>query len=127
MDVFGPNQHGSTFGGNPLSCAVAREVVAMLRTGEWQQRASELGAHLRLRLESLDGAHVKEVRSRGLWAGIELAPGMPTGREVCMTWMGKGVLAKDTHGSTVRVAPPLTITEQELDHAIAMLAETLQG
>ena len=126
MDVLRPGQHGSTFGGNPLACVIGREVVAMLATGEWQERAASLGAYLQQALTQLDSPRIKEVRGRGLWFGVEFTPGGPTGRHVCEALLTRGVLAKETHDSTIRFAPPLTISEEELDKAIAALADTLK-
>jgi ornithine--oxo-acid transaminase len=116
LGVFRPGQHGSTFGGNPLACAVAREVIAMLATGEFQERSAKLGAHMLDRLNALPADAVREVRGRGLWAGIEFAR-LP-GREACERLADRGVLAKDTHGSTIRLAPPLVISEADLDWAL---------
>ncbi len=116
LGVFKPGQHGSTFGGNPLACAVAREVIAMLATGEYQERSAKLGAHLHDRLNALPESKVRQVRGRGLWAGIDLAE--LGGREACEQLADRGVLAKDTHGSTIRLAPPLVISERDLDWAI---------
>jgi ornithine--oxo-acid transaminase len=116
LSVFRPGQHGSTFGGNPLACAVAREVIAMLATGEYQERSAKLGAHMLDRLNALPERKVREVRGRGLWAGIEFA-GLG-GREACEALAERGVLAKDTHGSTIRLAPPLVIGEDDLDWAL---------
>ena len=122
LGVFKPGQHGSTFGGNPLACAIAREVIAMLRTGEYQARSAELGAHLHRVIESLPGP-VREVRSRGLWAGIEIDG---KARVVTERLMELGVLAKETHETTVRLAPPLTISRPDLDWALDRLAEALR-
>jgi ornithine--oxo-acid transaminase len=116
LGVFKPGQHGSTFGGNPLACAVAREVIAMLSTGEYQERSAKLGAHMHDRLNALPEAKVRAVRGRGLWAGVEFAD-LP-GRQACEMLAERGVLAKDTHGSTIRLAPPLVIAEDDLDWAI---------
>jgi ornithine--oxo-acid transaminase len=116
LSVFKPGQHGSTFGGNPLACAVAREVIAMLATGEYQERSAKLGAHMHDRLNALPESKVREVRGRGLWAGIEFT-GLG-GREACEALADRGVLAKDTHGSTIRLAPPLVIGEADLDFAL---------
>lgn len=127
MDVLRPNQHGSTFGGNPLACAIGREVIAMLSTGEWQERATKLGEHMRDGLLALDVDGIREVRTRGLWAGVELADGMPKARTICERMMAEGVLAKDTHVTTVRLAPPLTITENEIDDAIQVLGTALRA
>jgi ornithine--oxo-acid transaminase len=120
MDVFTPGSHGSTFGGNPLACAVGRAVIALLETGEFQARSRELGARLDAGLRSLPTHRVAEVRTVGLWAGVELVPGLPA-REVCERMLELGVLAKDTHETTVRLAPPLVITEDEVD----LLVDTL--
>lgn len=125
MDVIRPGQHGSTFGGNPVACAVGREVIAMLRTGEWQERASRLGTHLCERLSEIDTGMIKEIRCRGLWAGVELAPGMPSGRAISERMLGRGVLVKDTHVSTLRLAPPIVIEPAEIDLAIEALREAL--
>jgi ornithine--oxo-acid transaminase len=114
LGVLRPGQHGSTFGGNPLACAVGLTVVEMLRTGEFQARAIELGDLLRERLDSLLGHGVVGVRTRGLWAGVDIDPGIGTGRMVCEALMARGVLAKDTHGSTIRLAPPLVISSEDL-------------
>jgi ornithine--oxo-acid transaminase len=125
MGVLHPGEHGSTFGGNPMACAVGRAVVALLRTGEFQQRATELGEVLRAKLDGLVGRGVVSVRSRGLWAGVDIDPALATGREVCERLARRGVLAKDTHGSTIRLAPPLVIERGELEWAIDQLGAVL--
>jgi ornithine--oxo-acid transaminase len=116
LGVFQPGQHGSTFGGNPLACAVAREVIALLSTGEYQERSAKLGAHMLDRLAAMPESAVREVRGRGLWAGVEFTA--LSGREACERLAERGVLAKDTHGSTIRLAPPLVISEEDLDWAL---------
>jgi ornithine--oxo-acid transaminase len=123
LGVLRPGQHGSTFGGNPLACAVAREVIAMLRTGEFQRRSATLGARMHARLSALPGDVVTRVSGRGLWAGLEFAS-LP-GREACERLAAHGVLAKDTHGTAIRLAPPLVITEEELDWAMDRLNEAV--
>ncbi|MDZ5621970.1 ornithine--oxo-acid transaminase [Nocardioides bizhenqiangii] len=125
LGVLKPGQHGSTFGGNPLACAVGSEVVSMLATGEFQTRATELGLVLRERLDALVGHGVIAVRSRGLWAGVDIDPTIGTGREICERLMARGVLAKDTHGSTIRLAPPLVISDEDLHWGIDQLAAVL--
>lgn len=127
LGVFKPGEHGSTFGGNPLACAVGRAVLELLRTGEFQRRAAELGARLHARLATLPAGTVREVRGRGLWAGVEIDPALGTGREISEKLMARGVLAKDTHGSTIRFAPPIVITEDELDWAVDQLADVLSA
>jgi ornithine--oxo-acid transaminase len=127
LGVLKPGQHGSTFGGNPLACAVGTEVVRLLSTGEYQQRSAALGARLHDGLRSLIGSGLVEVRGRGLWAGIDIDPARMTGREACERLLARGVLAKDTHGSTLRLAPPLVITEEEIDFAVAQLKAILDA
>jgi ornithine--oxo-acid transaminase len=125
LGVLQPGQHGSTFGGNPMACAVGRAVVGLLETGEYQARATELGAHLRERLEGMLGRGVVGVRVRGLWAGVDIDPALGSGREVCEALARRLVLAKDTHGSTIRLAPPLVITKDQLDAGLDRLADAL--
>jgi ornithine--oxo-acid transaminase len=126
LGVLNPGEHGSTFGGNPLGAAVGLAVVKLLETGEYQQRARELGARLHAGLSALIGRGVVEVRGAGLWAGIDIDPSLATGRKVCELLMERGVLAKDTHGSTIRLAPPLVVTAKELDFAVEQLDAVLQ-
>ncbi|WP_103350536.1 ornithine--oxo-acid transaminase [Amycolatopsis sp. CA-128772] len=126
LGVLKPGEHGSTFGGNPLACAVGRAVVKLLETGEFQQRSTELGAHLHARLNALVGTGLSEVRGRGLWAGIDIAPGGPSGREASVALSARGVLCKETHERTLRVAPPLVITREELDRGIDAIAEVIR-
>jgi len=127
-DVLGtlrPGQHGSTFGGNPLAAAVGLAVVRLLQTGEPQAHSRELGGYLHARLAELIGHGVTAVRGVGLWAGVDIDPALGTGRDVCERLLTKGVIAKDTHGQTVRLAPPLIITRAELDQALDALVEAL--
>ena len=126
LGVFEPGSHGSTFGGNPLACAVGIEVVAMLADGAFQRRARDLGRLLHERLELLEECGIREVRGRGLWAGVELESTMPTARHVCEALVGRGVLAKDTHGQTIRLAPPLVISADEIDWAVDRLESVLR-
>ncbi|HEX9519325.1 MAG TPA: ornithine--oxo-acid transaminase [Streptosporangiaceae bacterium] len=119
LGVFKPGQHGSTFGGNPLGCAIAREVIAMLSTGDFQERSAKLGTHMHDRLAALPASAVRDVRGRGLWAGVEFTA--LSGRDVSERLMAAGVLAKDTHGTTIRLAPPLMISQDDLDWAIDQL------
>jgi ornithine--oxo-acid transaminase len=127
LGVLRPGQHGSTFGGNPLACAVGRAVVRLLNTGEFQAAARARGEQLHAGLAALAPLGVTAVRGQGLWAGIDIDPAMGTGREICERLMELGVLAKDTHGSTIRLAPPLVITEAEVDWALDRLAAALRG
>ncbi|MFD7438199.1 ornithine--oxo-acid transaminase [Streptomyces sp. NPDC059861] len=128
LGVQGPGEHGSTFGGNPLACAVALEVLAMLRSGEHQERAAELGDHLHRELAQLTaGGAVRAVRGRGLWAGVDIDPSHGTGREISERLMDRRVLVKDTHGSTIRLAPPLVISKDDLDWGLQQLRDVLVG
>jgi ornithine--oxo-acid transaminase len=127
LGVLKPGEHGSTFGGNPLACAVGIEVVKLLRTGEFQKRSAVLGERLHEGLGALIGKGVLAVRGRGLWAGVDIDPALMTGRQACERMAARGVLVKDTHGSTIRLAPPLMIAEADLDHAIAQLAAVVAG
>lgn len=125
IGVLQPGEHGSTFGGNPLACAVAIEVIKLLEKGEYQQRSAELGAHLHDRLRSLVGRGLTAVRGRGLWAGVDIDPALMTGREAAEALMHHGVLVKETHGSTLRLAPPLVVTQSEIDFAVDRLEQVL--
>ncbi|MFK0119985.1 ornithine--oxo-acid transaminase [Streptomyces sp. NPDC090994] len=125
LGVLRPGEHGSTFGGNPLAAAVGTAVVELLETNEYQRRAAELGVLLREGLAALVGRGVVGFRARGLWAGVDVDPALGTGREVSERLMREGVLVKDTHGSTIRLAPPLTITAKELEGALAALEKVL--
>lgn len=126
LEVLTPGTHGSTFGGNPLACAVGLAVVELLRTGEPQRRARELGAGFQDRLAGLvDAGLLDDVRGLGLWAGLDLDPARGTGRDLCEALLARGVLAKDTHGSTIRLAPPLTIAAEDLETGLSALEDAL--
>ncbi|WP_276573321.1 ornithine--oxo-acid transaminase [Microbacterium allomyrinae] len=127
LGVIRPGEHGSTFGGNPLAAAVGLRVVEMLKTGEFQNRAKLLGDHLASRLEGLVGHGVTGVRVAGLWAGVDIDPAQGTGREIAERLIARGVLVKDTHGQTIRIAPPLVIRSTELDWAVEQLRVVLAG
>jgi ornithine--oxo-acid transaminase len=122
LDVITPGSHGSTFGGNPLASAVGHAVVRLLETGEYQARARTLGARLLDGLESLVGHGVVAVRGRGLWAGVDVDPTLATGRDLAERLLQLGLLVKDTHGSTVRLSPPLVIEEEEVDWLLEQFA-----
>ncbi|MEU3525359.1 ornithine--oxo-acid transaminase [Streptomyces sp. NPDC038707] len=128
LGVFRPGEHGSTFGGNPLACAVALEVIAMLRTGEYQERAARLGERLHGLLGDLRATgRVTAVRGRGLWAGVDVSPAVGTGREVAERLSARGVLVKETHGATIRLAPPLVIGEVDLEWGVEQVRAVLSG
>ncbi|WIE75791.1 ornithine--oxo-acid transaminase [Curtobacterium sp. MCSS17_007] len=125
LGVLRPGEHGSTFGGNPLAAAVGSEVVAMLGEGTFQQRALDGEPLLRGLLDELVGHGVVAHRVAGLWAGIDIDPALGTGKEIAKDLAGRGVLVKDTHGSTIRFAPPLVVTDDEVRLAIGTLGEVL--
>jgi ornithine--oxo-acid transaminase len=125
LGVFKPGEHGSTFGGNPLACAVARKVVEILRTDHYQRNAREMGAYLFQRLREMRTDKVKEYRGRGLWVGIELHRAAGKARPFCERLMAEGMLCKDTHEQVIRLAPPLCIDREEIDWAIERLARVL--
>ena len=125
LEVLHPGEHGSTFGGNPLASAVGLAVVKLLATGEFQERSRVLGAQLRERLDGMIGHGLVAVRSAGLWAGLDVDPQLATGRQVCEQMQANGALAKDTHGSTLRLAPPLVATPEEIDWLADQLEKSL--
>ena len=127
LGVITPGTHGSTFGGNPLAAAIGHEVVGMLQTGEFQQRSAELGERLDAGLRPLIGRGAVAVRTRGLWAGVDLDPAAVSGREFCERLMGHGVLAKEAHGHTVRLAPPLVAENSDIDLLIDAFTKSLAG
>lgn len=122
LGVFRPGDHGSTFGGNPLGCAIARTALQVLKDEKLVERSAELGAYLLERLRALASPAIKEVRGRGLWIGMELhTPARP----YCEALMDEGILCKETHDHVIRIAPPLVITREELDWAIERIAKVL--
>ena len=125
LDVITPGTHGSTFGGNPLASAIGHEVCLLLETGEFQQRSTELGARLADGLRGLGSDVVRDVRSRGLWAGVDLEPSVISGRQLCERLVEHRVLAKDTHGSTIRLAPPLVCSDEDIDLLVGAIGAVL--
>jgi ornithine--oxo-acid transaminase len=125
LGVFGPGEHGSTFGGNPIACAVGLEVLRLLRTGEYQQRSKDLGEWFLQQLRQEAPTSVTEVRGRGLWFGIELTPEAAPARAVCERLLELGILAKDTHETTVRLAPPLVVSRGDLEWALERIVNAL--
>ncbi len=126
MGVIHPGEHGSTFGGNPLAAAVGLAVLELLRPGDLQARSLELGTKAIQRLRDAELPNVREVRGRGLWWAVEMERGAATGREVSERLLAKGVLAKDTHVTTIRFAPPLTISEADLDTALGHIEDAVR-
>ena len=127
LGVFTPGSHGSTFGGNPLACAIARKVIEILRRGEIQQHTRELGSYLFERLHSFNWSKVTMIRGRGLWAGLELdREKAGRAKPFCVKLMQEGLLCKDTHEYSIRLAPPLVINKEELDWALERLDKVLR-
>jgi len=125
MDVFTPGDHGSTFGGNPLACAIAREALGILVEEKLPERAREMGEYFIERLRALGSPHVKEVRGRGLLIGVEIKKESGTARPFCEKLMGLGVLCKETHQQVIRFAPPLVIEREEIDWAVEQVGKVL--
>jgi ornithine--oxo-acid transaminase len=126
MCVFQPGDHGSTFGGSPLACAVAREALKVLVEENLIERAAELGEYMMDRLRRIRSNHVKSIRGRGLWAGVVLRAEAGGARRFCEALKERGVLAKETHWNVIRLAPPLVVTKQEIDSALDRLEQVLQ-
>lgn len=127
MSVFTPGSHGSTFGGNPLACAVAMASIDVLIDEKLDERAEELGQYFRDELAKLGIPHLKEIRGRGLLNAIELLPEAGPARKYTEALMNNGLLAKETHVTTIRFAPPLTITKEEMDRAIGIIDTVFTG
>ncbi len=125
LGVFNPGDHGSTFGGNPLACAVARTALKVLKDEQLPQRAAELGEAFMARLRTIGGSKIKEVRGRGLLIGIELHDAAGAAKNYCTQLKEHGMLCKDTVQQVLRIAPPLVITQKELDWSFERLAKVL--
>jgi ornithine--oxo-acid transaminase len=115
MRVFNPGSHGSTFGGNALAARIGLEALAVIEEEHLVERSAEMGAYLLARLRDMRSNIVKDVRGRGLWVGVEVDPNVASARSICDALLAEGVLSKDTHGTVLRFAPPLTITRDEID------------
>jgi ornithine--oxo-acid transaminase len=126
MDVFSPGTHGSTFGGNPLACAVAREALRVLVDEGLVENAAAMGERLIAGLRAVASPHVGEIRGRGLLVGVELRPEAGGARRFCEALRGEGILAKETHVNTIRFAPPLVITADEVDWALERIDRVLR-
>jgi len=123
--VFKPGDHGSTYGGNPLGCAVAREALRVIVDEKLCERAAELGSYLMAEVKKIKSPHVDFYRGRGLWIGIVLKEEAGGARRFCEALMEKGILAKETHGNVIRLSPPLIITREEIDWAVERLRDVL--
>jgi ornithine--oxo-acid transaminase len=125
MDVFQPGQHGSTYGGNPLACAVAEAALDVLLDENLFERSRELGAWLLKQLHAMASPHVAEIRGAGLWIGLQLRPEAGGARRFCEALLERGILCKETHTHTIRLAPPLVIEREELEWAMGEIAAVL--
>ena len=125
LGLYQPGDHGSTFGGNPLACAVARESLRVIVEEKLVQRSAELGGYFLNRLRDLKSPHVKELRGRGLFIGIELKPEAGGARKFCEALKARGMLCKETHEHVIRIAPPLVITQEEIDWAVEQVKAVL--
>lgn len=126
MDVFKPGDHGSTFGGNPLACAVAIASLEVLRDEGLVEKSRTLGDYFLGRLKDIRASSVKEIRGKGLWIGVEIRKECGTARPYCEHLMELGLLAKETHEQVVRIAPPLVITKDEIDWAVERIGTALR-
>jgi ornithine--oxo-acid transaminase len=123
MRVFNPGDHGSTFGGNPLGCAVARAALGVLKQEKLVERSAELGAYFLELLQTLRSPDLKEVRGKGLWIGIELHS---PARAYCEALKEEGILCKETHDRVIRIAPPLVIQREEIDWAFERIRKVIE-
>lgn len=127
LGVLQPGQHGSTFGGNPLACAIAREAMKVLVEEGMIENSEKLGAYFKTQLQAINSPIIKEVRGRGLMLAIELEAAAGGARKFCESLRARGILAKDTHGHTIRLAPPLVITQDQIDWALEKIRPVLVG
>ena len=125
MGVFHPGEHGSTYGGNPLGAAIAREAMKVLIEEDMIQKSADNGAYFLERLQAVESKHVKEIRGRGLWIAIELNDEAGGARRFCEALQEEGLLCKETHATVIRVAPPLTIGRKEIDWAAERIEKVL--
>jgi ornithine--oxo-acid transaminase len=125
LGVFNPGDHGSTFGGNPLGVAIARESLKVLVEENLVENSYNLGKYFREKLSAINSQHVKEVRGKGLFIGVELKPEAKGARRFCEALMKKGILCKETHENVIRFAPPLVIKKEEIDWALIRIEEVL--
>lgn len=126
LSLMTPGSHGSTFGGNPLACAVAQEAMDLLVEEKLADHSAKMGTYMLERLRKIKSPFIKEVRGMGLWAGIEFHENHLMARKVCEKMSEKGVLSKDTHTTVIRVAPPLNVTQEELDFGLDVFEDVLK-
>ncbi|MBX9787031.1 MAG: ornithine--oxo-acid transaminase [Alphaproteobacteria bacterium] len=126
LSLMTPGSHGSTFGGNPLACAVAQEAMNLLVEEKLADHSAKMGAYMQERLKKIKSPFIKEVRGMGLWAGVEFHKNYLMARKVCEKMSEKGVLTKDTHATVIRIAPPLNVTREELDFGLDVFEDVLK-
>jgi ornithine--oxo-acid transaminase len=126
MDVFRPGDHGSTFGGNALAAAVGLEALNTLIDEKLIERSAELGAYLLGELQKIQSPLIRDIRGRGLWIGIDFDPDKIPARRIAEALLARGILSKETHGTVIRLAPPLTITREQIDWAVKQLREAIE-
>lgn len=127
LGVFKPGDHGSTFGGNPLAAAVARESLKVIVEEKLPERSFELGKYFLEKLKTIKSNHIKEIRGKGLFIGIELVPEAGGARRFCEALKEEGLLCKETHENVIRLAPPLVIEKNEIDWAFERINKVLTG
>lgn len=127
MDIFKPGDHGSTYGGNPLGCAVGLAALDVLETEGLLENALARGTQLRAGLNAMKSEKITEIRGKGLMTAVDIIPSFGTGSDVCKMLLKKGILSKDTHKQSIRLTPPLVITEQQVDWLINKIAEVFKN
>jgi ornithine--oxo-acid transaminase len=126
MDVFSPGDHGSTFGGNPLACAIGTAALEVIVEEDLPARSADQGAYFMQKLNEMGSPHVKEIRGKGLLIGVEIKESSGTARPFCERLMDLGILAKETHHQVIRFAPPLIISREEIDWALEQIEKVLK-
>ncbi len=126
MGLFVPGSHGSTFGGNPLACAVGLEALNVLIEENMVENSAKLGAYMLEQMKGINSPLIREVRGKGLWIGVDFEPGKVSARTVCERMMARGILSKETHETVVRFAPPLIISKEQIDWALGQFREVLR-
>ena len=127
LGLFTPGEHGSTFGGNPLACAIAREALKVLVDEKLIENAENLGGYFVTKLKTIKSNHIKEIRGKGLLIGVELVPEAGGARRFCETLQEEGLLCKETHETVIRFAPPLVITKEDIDWAFERIKKVLEN
>lgn len=127
MDVFTPGSHGSTFGGNPLAAAIGLKALELLEEERLCERSSQYGAYFLRKLQGLHSPAIVNLRGKGLWIGMEIDPKKASARWICEKLANLGVLCKETHESVVRFAPPLIITQEEIDWALHRIQQVFSS